>query len=188
MRCERHGTHEGGAAAAAQGGEPCGWGGAVVGRWDGYGCRGGGVGGVCIRPYVKSVTDVVTGVATAVPIPCGSTREFVCLSCAVKARRLRMHQCREGWHRTTDLEDDHMAEIGDDEMGDDEGDEVGHGEGVDDSAKLQVSRPWPRGVGCGRRAAWTVSRICRRCRWWTGPRVARSSTLLAGRRSSRRCS
>lgn len=107
--------------------------------------------GVCVRPYVKSVTDVVTGVATAVPIPYGSTREFVCLSCAVKARRLRMHQCRDGWHRTTDLEDDHMAEIGDDEMGDDEGDEVGHGEGVDDGAKASGEQA----VAAGRRVRST---------------------------------
>jgi len=54
--------------------------------------------GVCVRPHVKTVTDVTT----AVPIPCGSTRDAVCGPCATKAKRLRMHQCREGWHRTTD--------------------------------------------------------------------------------------
>jgi hypothetical protein len=67
--------------------------------------------GVCIRPHVRTVTDRATGESTSVPIPCGSTREAVCSPCATKARRLRMHQCREGWHRTdadqpTDLLDD----------------------------------------------------------------------------------
>lgn len=58
--------------------------------------------GVCIRPHVRRVTDMVSGWTTAVPIPCGSTREVVCKPCAVKARRLRMHQCREGWHLAVD--------------------------------------------------------------------------------------
>ena len=56
--------------------------------------------GVCVRPHVRTVTDRVTGESVSVPIPCGSTREAVCPTCAVKARRLRMHQCREEWHRT----------------------------------------------------------------------------------------
>ncbi len=56
--------------------------------------------GVCIRPHVRTVTDRLTGATASVPIPCGSTREAVCGPCATKARRLRMHQCREGWHRT----------------------------------------------------------------------------------------
>ncbi len=56
--------------------------------------------GVCIRPHVRTVTDRLTGQSSSVPIPCGSTREAVCGPCATKARRLRMHQCREGWHRT----------------------------------------------------------------------------------------
>ncbi len=55
--------------------------------------------GVCVRPHVRIVTDQLTSDTVAVPIPCGSTRESVCKACAVKARRLRMHQCREGWHR-----------------------------------------------------------------------------------------
>ncbi len=56
--------------------------------------------GVCIRPHVRTVTDRATSESVSVPIPCGSTREAVCGPCATKARRLRMHQCREGWHRT----------------------------------------------------------------------------------------
>ncbi|MGW5239242.1 replication initiator [Monashia sp. NPDC004114] len=58
--------------------------------------------GVCVRPLLRKVTDRATGDVTTVPIACGSTREKVCPSCADKARRLRMHQCREGWHLTED--------------------------------------------------------------------------------------
>lgn len=58
--------------------------------------------GVCIRPLLRKVTDRATGTVTTVPIPCGSTREKVCPPCAEKARRLRMHQCREGWHLAED--------------------------------------------------------------------------------------
>lgn len=58
--------------------------------------------GVCVRPLVRRLVDTETGESRLVPIPCGSTRETVCPSCADKARRLRMQQCREGWH----LEDD----------------------------------------------------------------------------------
>jgi len=66
--------------------------------------------GVCIRPHVRAVTDRATGQSVSVPIPCGSTREAVCSPCATKARRLRMHQCREGWHRTVVDESDNLDE------------------------------------------------------------------------------
>jgi hypothetical protein len=59
---------------------------------------------VCIRPVLRRVTDTHTGDVATVPIPCGSTRERVCPACAGKARRLRMHQCTEGWHLTHDPE------------------------------------------------------------------------------------
>ncbi|MGH8894140.1 MAG: replication initiator [Actinomycetes bacterium] len=58
--------------------------------------------GVCRRPFLRQVTDRATDETTAVPIPCGSTRATVCPACADKARRLRMQQCREGWHLTDD--------------------------------------------------------------------------------------
>src|SRR5699024_941186 len=32
--------------------------------------------------------------------PCGATQSGACPSCADKARRLRIHQAREGWHLT----------------------------------------------------------------------------------------
>ena len=110
--------------------------------------------GVCVRPYVKSVTDVVTGVSTAVPIACGSTREAVCRSCAVKARRVRMHQCREGWHRTCELDDQERAEVEneEDEMGDDDLDPGGDGAEVVDVLEDE-SAPVGRRVRSTRRLA-----------------------------------
>ncbi|GGO94416.1 hypothetical protein GCM10011584_35380 [Nocardioides phosphati] len=58
--------------------------------------------GVCRRPFLRKVTDRATGDITCVPIPCGSTRARICPACADKARRLRMQQCREGWHLVDD--------------------------------------------------------------------------------------
>lgn len=60
--------------------------------------------GVCVRPLIRAVTDRETGDSATVALACGSTRESVCRPCAEKARRLRMHQCREGWHLTQDPE------------------------------------------------------------------------------------
>jgi hypothetical protein len=54
--------------------------------------------GVCIRPLAMRRIEVSTGRVEVVPVPCGSTREDQCRPCAEKARRLRMVQCREGWH------------------------------------------------------------------------------------------
>ena len=80
--------------------------------------------GVCRRPLLRKVTDRVTGEVTSVPIACGATRENVCPACAVKARKLRMQQCREGWHLTDDpLPDDiESSEKSDDESEPSEGD------------------------------------------------------------------
>jgi hypothetical protein len=54
--------------------------------------------GVCIRPLAMRRIDTTTGRIEVVPVPCGSTREDQCRPCAEKARRLRMAQCRQGWH------------------------------------------------------------------------------------------
>jgi hypothetical protein len=54
--------------------------------------------GVCIRPLAMRRINTATGRIEIVPIPCGSTREDQCRPCADKARRLRMVQCRQGWH------------------------------------------------------------------------------------------
>ena len=54
--------------------------------------------GVCIRPLAMRRIDTTTGRVDIVPVACGSTRQDQCRPCADKARRLRMAQCREGWH------------------------------------------------------------------------------------------
>lgn len=53
---------------------------------------------VCIRPLLRRVIDRETGEATLVALPCQSTRESRCPSCAARARTLRMTQCLAGWH------------------------------------------------------------------------------------------
>lgn len=55
--------------------------------------------GVCTRPVLQKVTNTHTGHSQIIAIPCGHTRANRCTPCAEKARRLRMQQCREGWHR-----------------------------------------------------------------------------------------
>jgi hypothetical protein len=75
------------------------------------------VAGVCARPVISRVTDLDSGEVRVVPIACGATREDRCPPCAERARRLRMQQCREGWH--LDTEPEHHAP--DEPEGDDEG-------------------------------------------------------------------
>jgi hypothetical protein len=58
--------------------------------------------GVCTRPLAMRRIDTTTGRTDIVPVPCGSTREDQCRPCAEKARRLRMTQCRQGWHLATE--------------------------------------------------------------------------------------
>lgn len=55
--------------------------------------------GVCTRPLSLRRTDLDTGQTTTIDIPCGATLEAKCPACAVKARKLRRQQIREGWHR-----------------------------------------------------------------------------------------
>ncbi|WP_199440977.1 replication initiator [Umezawaea beigongshangensis] len=54
--------------------------------------------GVCVRPLAKERLDLDTGRVEIIPVLCGSTVASVCPTCAEKNRRLRMAQCREGWH------------------------------------------------------------------------------------------
>src|SRR5689334_18773911 len=56
--------------------------------------------GVCIRPVMHEVYDTVTGATQLIPTPCGATRDSKCPPCAGKNRKLRIQQCREGWHLT----------------------------------------------------------------------------------------
>ncbi|MGH3773703.1 MAG: replication initiator [Pseudonocardiaceae bacterium] len=63
--------------------------------------------GVCVRPLPMRRIDTTTGRVEVVPVPCGSTREDQCRPCSEKARRLRMAQCRQGWHLDTEPSTDH---------------------------------------------------------------------------------
>src|SRR5918996_1908213 len=82
--------------------------------------------GVCVRPVMTKVIDTTTGATHLVPIRCNNTRESQCPPCAERNRKLRMHQCREGWHlseeppRHTDPSDADDGEDDDSEPVDDE--------------------------------------------------------------------
>jgi len=54
--------------------------------------------GVCVRPLVMRTLDLATGESDYVGVPCKSTMESQCPSCAKRARLLRVQQLREGWH------------------------------------------------------------------------------------------
>ncbi|MFF5109819.1 replication initiator [Streptosporangium sp. NPDC000509] len=54
--------------------------------------------GVCIRPLLHKRTDIATGHADVVHVPCGATLEAKCPPCAKRNRQVRRAQCREGWH------------------------------------------------------------------------------------------
>src|ERR1700759_2681699 len=51
-----------------------------------------------IRPTQLRRTNLDTGEADTVLVPCRHTLAHVCPSCAERARTLRAAQCREGWH------------------------------------------------------------------------------------------
>lgn len=91
--------------------------------------------GVCSRPVVRQVTDETTGSAELIAIPCGSTRERVCPPCAAKARRLRMQQCRDGWHRIDD-----PAAVDDEDQDDEEDDQEAEPPAGDDDEGPSVRR------------------------------------------------
>src|SRR5258708_31597207 len=61
--------------------------------------------GGCIRPVQLRRTNLDTGQAEQVIVPCGSTLESVCPACAERCKSLRVQQCRDGWH----LEDEPAA-------------------------------------------------------------------------------
>ncbi|MPZ59797.1 MAG: replication initiation protein [Propionibacteriales bacterium] len=94
--------------------------------------------GVCVRPIIQELYDTKTGQVRLVPIPCGFTKQNKCPPCADAARRLRMQQCREGWH----LEEEPVPveEPDDDSEGaDDENDPCADdGEQADDQASRRV--------------------------------------------------
>jgi hypothetical protein len=83
------------------------------------------IAGVCARPVISRVTDDESGDVRVVPISCGSTREDRCPPCADRAKRLRIQQCREGWHLDTEPEhhtpDEPSADEDDEDQADDDG-------------------------------------------------------------------
>jgi hypothetical protein len=104
------------------------------------------IAGVCAHPVIARVTDNETGETRVVPIACGSTREDRCPPCAERARRLRIQQCREGWHLDTEPEwqpeaDDNPA-AGEDEADDEDDD--GAGRRVRSTRRRQDAPDLPR--------------------------------------------
>ncbi|WP_405063838.1 replication initiation protein [Kribbella sp. NBC_01505] len=88
--------------------------------------------GVCVRPILNRVIDTETGTERIVGVSCGSTLTTKCPPCAQANRRLRMQQCREGWHRDTELEPTDDPELPDDE---DEPEETPDETGDDESSR-----------------------------------------------------
>src|SRR5438046_462660 len=54
--------------------------------------------GACIRPIQLRRTNLDTGEADTVLVPCGHTLAHVCPACAERAKSLRAAQCREDWY------------------------------------------------------------------------------------------
>src|SRR5215469_9196231 len=61
--------------------------------------------GGCVRPVQLRKTNLDTGQAEPVIVPCGSTLDSVCPACAERCKSLRVQQCCDGWH----LEDEPTA-------------------------------------------------------------------------------
>jgi hypothetical protein len=102
--------------------------------------------GVCVRPVMSKVIDTTTGATHLVPIRCNSTRESQCPPCADRNRRLRMHQCREGWHLTQEPERHTSPSDSDDPANDDlvvDGDED-HGRRVRSTRRREDTPDLPR--------------------------------------------
>jgi hypothetical protein len=97
--------------------------------------------GVCARPVVSRVTDLATGETRLVPIACGATSEDRCPPCAERARKLRMQQCREGWHLETEPE--HHTNDGED-CEDQDDDDTGTSRRVRSTRRRQDAPDLPR--------------------------------------------
>ena len=99
---------------------------------------------VCVRPLIREVTNRDTGQTVRVALPCGSTRESLCPPCAAKARILRMTQCAEGWHRTTDPDPGPEPEPDDDADDDTDGPVVDGDRRVRSTRRRQDTPDLPR--------------------------------------------
>src|SRR4029453_10534502 len=84
--------------------------------------------GVCAHPVIARVSDIESGEVRIVPISGGSARENLFPPGAVWGRRVRIQQCREGWHLDTEPEHqlpddaDEEEDRADEEVDDDEPD------------------------------------------------------------------
>lgn len=94
---------------------------------------------VCVRPVLLRCTDTATSTMATVPIRCGSTIERTCPTCADRARRLRMQQCREGWHREDEPDPDDPLDGRDEEteLLEDDLDGAGVLDDLDDAPDLE---------------------------------------------------
>ncbi len=79
--------------------------------------------GACLRPLMQRLTDTATGESRVVPIPCGATLASSCPPCAQRNRKLRIQQCREGWHLTEDPIPPDQPDNPDDDQDDDDPDD-----------------------------------------------------------------
>jgi hypothetical protein len=91
--------------------------------------------GVCVRPVVAKVYDTVTRTQQLVVIPCGSTQASRCRACADKARRLRMAQCREGWHLENEPQREQSGSSSEDENDEDADDDDGDDPEIDEESR-----------------------------------------------------
>lgn len=55
---------------------------------------------LCVRPVTLRWVDKHTGQTEVFEVPCGARREVKCKPCAMRAKRAREQQIREGWHLT----------------------------------------------------------------------------------------
>src|SRR5262245_60417522 len=62
--------------------------------------------GVCIRPVPLHVTDRLTAETEIISVPCQARLAVKCPPCAENNRRLRIWQCKAGWHLDTEPESD----------------------------------------------------------------------------------
>jgi hypothetical protein len=100
--------------------------------------------GVCARPIVSRVTDLESGETRLVPIACGATREDRCPPCAERAKRLRIQQCREGWHLDTEPEHHDPCDDGGQDDEGDQADEEATGRRVRSTRRRQDAPELPR--------------------------------------------
>ena len=122
--------------------------------------------GVCVRPIMQRLVDTLTGREQLVPIDCGSTQDRKCPTCAERNRRLRMQQCREGWHTTEET----LPPLPEPDDNDDEAEDEDEPE--DGRRRLQLG-------GCGRRGGVRTCRTCPGFRSSTGRSGGRSPATTA---------